>query len=263
MKNDKKPQVSKENGEMFETVFGKDMKAEGVEYVDKKESVIKSMIDGGNTPLGLKIISSVFGYLQSFFTMFLPIGLLISTCIKHNLSFNRELILSIMTVLGISLGSFCILKIIEFLISALLIWMYSNILTDISGRTAVLQERIRSHLKTENAEDLKKEENKPHLPETMNPEESPMAMVKAVERLMTLYIAHTMEKDPSATLPNNDILKRTFMTILFNIYKQGYNGKNDIPAKDVLTGVDNPFKFDIFEFIIQWAKATDWFTKPF
>ncbi len=260
-------EVTKENAEFFETVFGKDMKANDVSIVDKKEHIIKTMLNDGNTPTGLKIVSSIFGYLITFFTMFVPVALIISTCISAKIYsdgniLNQQIVLGILKILGISLLSFIILKIVEFLISAFMIWIYSSILTSLSGRTAVLQERIKEHLKTEDAKNNEPtESNKVNC--SMNPEESPVAMAKAVERLVTLYIAYTTEKDPSITLPDNAALKRTFMAILFNIYKQGYNGKNDIPAKDVLTGVDNPFKFDILEFIIQWAKATDWFTKPF
>ena len=39
MKNGRKPTVNKENGELFETVFGKDMKDKNVEYSDKKEHI--------------------------------------------------------------------------------------------------------------------------------------------------------------------------------------------------------------------------------
>ena len=272
MKSDKVT-VSEENGKVFETVFGKDAKADNVEYTKKKESVIKSMVDGGNTPLGLKIVSSVFGYLQSFFTMFLPLGLIISTCIKHEMSFNKDLIYSILIILGISTGSFCILKIVEFLISALLISFYSNALTKLSGRTAVLQERIRSHLKTE---DVKNQETKPEDGNpgvtyeyedngSMNPEDSPMAMKRSVDRLKTIFIS-SIQEDPNnkEDLPDDNTLTRIFMTILFNLYKNGCNGKFDASKDIAIQGVEEyPISIKVFIFIMEMAKSTAWFTKAF
>ena len=253
MKNGRKPTVNKENGELFETVFGKDMKDKNVEYSDKKEHIIKSMLNSGNNPLGLRIVSSIFNYLQLFFTVFLPISLLVSICMK------TPNIIDILKILGLSVSTFCVLKIVEFLISAFMIWIYSNILTSLSGRTAVLQERIKSHLKTEDAKN--NQVNKADVSKTeenLDPENSPLAMAKTVNRLVELFIS---EKRENIDISKDNLI-RIVMNILFNIYKQGYNGKDDIP-KTVLGPITYPLEEDIFDFIIEVAKTSDWFKKPF
>lgn len=255
--------VDKETGQFFETVFGKDMKAENVEYTDKKEHIIKSMLNDGNTPTGLKIVSSIFGYLITFFTMFVPVSLLVSVFnhVYTNKILDSQIIISVFKILCLSLVLFIILKIIEFLISAFMIWIYSSILTKLSGRSAVLQERIRSHLKTEDAKNGINDENKSQ--QILNPEDSPYALSMVVHKIVDMIgVGDNCKINVSPK--NVETLNKIVMTILFNIYKQGYNGKTEISANDVITGVeDDPSSKYVFEFIMNIIKTSEWFTKPF
>ena len=257
MKKEKKPAVSKQNGEMFETIFGKDMKSDKVEYVEKKENIIKSMLDGGSTPIGLKIIQSVFSYLQSFFTMFVPMGLIFATCLT-----SRNIVVDLLKILGFSVAGYCVLKIIEFLISALMIHIYSSVLIKASERSKYLQEKIKSHLKMEDAKDGIIEEEKK--PEVLNPNDSPLAMAKIVEKVVLRYIMSHGLKSPDKDDEVN-FLKRITMTIFFNIYQNGFNNTDveQIP-NTVLAGVENYEVSDkLLSIIKNVIKMSEWFTKPF
>lgn len=255
MKKEKEKTVSKQNGEMFETIFGKDMKAEDVKYTDKKENVIKSMLDGGSTPIGLQITKSIFGYLQSFFTMFVPMGLIFATCVT-----SKNIIVDLLKILGLSVAGYCILKIIEFFISALMIHIYSSILVKASARSKYLQEKIKDHLKTEDAKDGIVENDKP---EIINPCESPLAMAKIVNKIVQIYIErygiHSPDRDNTI-----NFLKKITMTIFFNIYQKGLNNSDSIPKDEALFTVDDyEVSNTLFDIILEIIKTSQWFTKPF
>ena len=54
------------------------------------------------------------------------------------------------------------------------------------------------------------------------------------------------------------------MTILFNLYKNGYNGKFDASKDVAIQGVEEyPISTKVFIFIMEMAKSTAWFTKAF
>ncbi len=253
MKNKQnKKTVSKENAEIFEKVFGKDLKAKDVEYVAKKQNVIKQMLDGGSTPTGLKVVKSIFGYLQSFFTMFIPIGATTAICLTAR---DGELIPSLLKLLGISVACFSILKIAEFFVSAILIGIYSSILSKVSARTIAVQEKIKAHLKAKDAKhgvSPEAETNAPNQSQAMSPEDALNIIVDTFRK----------NQRPGSEYSGDSVIKNDDLQRLYSV--AGTILHNMCNNQNVLDGIaekDLDLGRMMYPTVLNLIDSTKWFSK--
>ena len=270
MKEQKKFKISKEHAEMFKNIVGDTSNASDIE-ITEKENIMKDMLNKGDTPPGLKIVESIFNYICNFFSIYVPITILIGLSCDYigKNAFDvsnifKYLAPNVFKTLAFSVISFCVIKIVEFFISCFLIAYYSKVLDKTYKQAKAMEDKIKEKV------DGKEENTDSSEPKVGNSNDAAFVFNNIVSG-----ICREAVMDKGMIPMDLTDLKQNVSAILYNIFKT--NSMPKVKDRDFSEGIINGTIYDesLFEHasnkkedqlyaykcIYKAGIKTNWFTK--